>query len=108
MLLIRIFGSRRWLRIISILTLVVWGAAVLAGNCYNAAKCVPPNDSARITPAFLLNCSRTTNRIGIILGTIGVVTDAVIFALPLPIIAKLHLPLGKRIGIIVVFLAGAL
>lgn len=108
LLFIRLFGVQRWVRIISILTLAILGVAILAADSYNAAKCAPPKKDIDITPAFLLNCSKASSEVGVGLGTIGVVADIIIFIVPLPVIAKLHLPLAKRIGITVVFLAGIL
>lgn len=93
--------------IISILTLAILGVAILAADSYNAAKCAPPKNDIDIAPAFLLDCSKASFEVGVSLGTIGI-ADIIIFIVPLPIIAKLHLPLAKRIGITAVFLAGVL
>ncbi|KAF4631711.1 hypothetical protein G7Y89_g6426 [Cudoniella acicularis] len=108
LLFIRLFGVHRWIRVTSIAILVVTGVAIIVGDSYNAAKCAPPKSDDGMTLVFLSNCSTASSYVGVTLGTFGLVADIIIFVLPLPIIAKLHLPLGKRIGIAIVFLAGFL
>jgi hypothetical protein len=107
-LFIRLFGIQRWLRITAILTLVITGVAVVVGDAYNASKCAPPKTDQELDMAFIMGCTDASNHVGVSLGTIGIAADVVIFVLPLPIIAKLHIPLAKKIGLAIVFLAGLL
>lgn len=105
-LLIRLFGVNRWLRIIAILTIVLTGLAILAGETYNAHICMPPKSDAGFTQDDLSRCTAIASKMGIALSSIGISTDIIIFLLPLPVIAKLQLVNEKKIGLAVVFLAG--
>lgn len=106
LLLIRIFGINRWLRITAILTIVVTGVLILAGVSYNANACMPPDTDLGFTPDYLATCADANSYNGIALGSVSIATDIIIFILPLPVIAKLKLAPGKKIGLLLVFLAG--
>ncbi|KAH8688013.1 hypothetical protein BGZ60DRAFT_363090 [Tricladium varicosporioides] len=106
LLYVRLFGVREWVRLMSLLTLVAFGLVLIAANSYNTAKCVPPKSDFEITHVFLANCSHASSIAGVVVGTFGLVTDIIIFILPIPVIIKLHLPLAKRIGIAIVFMTG--
>lgn len=107
-LLTRIFGVNRTVRIVSILTVVILGMAILAGDIYNAIICkVPSADDDLLTYlGYVAKCTDASSLTGSILAPIGLVADIIIFVLPIPVILKLHLSLEKRIGLIVVFLFG--
>ncbi|KAH7310883.1 hypothetical protein B0I35DRAFT_463404 [Stachybotrys elegans] len=105
-LLIRLFGIRPWLRYTCIATLVLTGVALVAGDAWNAATCMPPRSDLGFTPTFLSECTDASSLIGVIVGVIGLVADVVIFVLPLPIVAGLKMPLPQKIGLAFVFLVG--
>lgn len=106
LLLTRIFGIHRWLRITAILTIVLTGLAILAGVAYNANACMPPDTDLGFTPEYLATCADANSYTGVALGSVSIATDIIIFILPLPVIAKLKLETGKKIGLLLVFLAG--
>lgn len=107
LLLIRVFGQlNRWLRITATLTIIFTGLAILAGDAYNAHICMPPKDDAGFTVKYLLGCVNVTLYTGVAVGSIGILADVIIFILPLPVIAKLQLATEKKIGLVLVFLAG--
>ncbi|KAG6354482.1 hypothetical protein INS49_004499 [Diaporthe citri] len=106
LLLIRIFGIHRWLRITAILTIVLTGLAILAGVAYNANACMPPNSDLGFTPDYLATCADANSYTGVALGSVSIATDVIIFILPVPVIAKLKLETGKKIGLLLVFLVG--
>lgn len=107
-LLIRIFGVNRGVRVVSIITIVVLGLAIIAGDIYNAIICKPPSIDDQL-PVYLdtvTKCTDASSLTGSILAPIGLAADIIIFILPLPVIFKLNLSLEKRIGLMVVFLFG--
>ncbi len=53
-------------------------------------------------------CIKSNSTVGVIVGTIGLAADVIIFVLPIPIIAKLHIPPLRKFGVAIVFLAGLL
>ncbi|KAI0481796.1 hypothetical protein F4859DRAFT_435861 [Xylaria cf. heliscus] len=103
-LYIQLFGIKTWLRLISYCILVVTFLFLLGWNAYVAATCNP--NGRENLPAIVMKCTSVTALGGLIVGVISVVTDIIIIVLPLPIILRLNLPLGKRVGIIGVFLTG--
>ncbi|KAI3317913.1 hypothetical protein HD806DRAFT_513629 [Xylariaceae sp. AK1471] len=103
-LYIQLFGVKTWVRLTSYAVLIVTFLFLLGWNAYVAATCSPLGRDNLVE--VVTNCSSVTARGGLIVGVIGVVTDIIILVLPLPIILKLNLPFGKRIGIVGVFLTG--
>ncbi|KAI1207434.1 uncharacterized protein F4807DRAFT_434567 [Annulohypoxylon truncatum] len=108
LLYIRLFGLHKWMRLSCLATLAVMALVILIGDAYNAAKCMPQDITSPGYIEYVTNCNRVGSTVGVICGFVGVFSDAVIFCLPLPILAKLHLPLAKKLGLSVVFLVGAL
>ncbi|KAK4209469.1 hypothetical protein QBC37DRAFT_294558 [Rhypophila decipiens] len=109
-LLARIFGIYRGVRITSIITIVVLGLAIISADIYNAVICAPPSadDILPVYLGFMAKCTDASSLTGVILAPIGLAADVVIFILPLPAILKLQLSLQKKIGLLVVFLFGLL
>lgn len=101
----RLFGIRRWMRLSCYATLVITGLVILIGDAYNAALCMP---RPALDPLYVANCNRVSSTVGIVCGFVGVFADAVIFVLPLPVIANLHVPLSRKIALAVAFLFGIL
>ncbi|KAL2783774.1 hypothetical protein BJX66DRAFT_344634 [Aspergillus keveii] len=95
------FHVKRWLRIIVILTLTISAVCILVPAPVGTYYCNPQTrDISRG------ECIRYNSISGMILGTIAVVMGIVIFVIPLPIVARLHLPLQKRISLALLFLTG--
>ncbi|KAK4185243.1 hypothetical protein QBC35DRAFT_504068 [Podospora australis] len=107
-LLARIFGVYRGVRIVSIITMVVLGMAILGADIYNAIPCRPPAADAPLLEimGFVEKCTDASSLTGVIIAPIGLVADIIIFLLPLPVIIGLQLSLDKKIGLVVVFLFG--
>lgn len=105
-LLIRIFGSKKWLR------LTCYGLLVFTFFFYwsifamNLGLCVPPRGGS-LKAAFFGRCAHHGPAV-VLNGVFGVVTDLIIFALPFPIIARMNLGRKKKIGLTVVFSVGVL
>jgi hypothetical protein len=101
LLYVKLFGVKPWVKISSYATIIVSGIIFLIMSSLVTDGC-----TGRIDADFLPNCQRITTRAGFTLGMVSVITDAIIFVLPLPVILRLHLPLGRRIGITFVFASG--
>lgn len=108
MLLARIFGIHRGVRISCIVTAIVLGMAVIGADIYNAVICWPPSvdDDLTVFMGYISKCSEASSLTGVILAPIGLAADVIIFILPIPIILKLQLSMDKKIGLVVVFLFG--
>jgi hypothetical protein len=83
-------------------TFVLYTAAAI----YGTVICAP--DNKVLDTDYLLNCINPSLKIGVYNGTISLISDIIIFILPIPVIAKLQLPLKKKIGVAVVFTTGIL
>lgn len=105
-LYIRIFGTVRWLRLVSygliiFMFLFYWSNIVIA-----SIYCIPRNGAPWDVSA-LGSCS-SQGALFIANGVFGVVADLVLFILPFPVIYGLQLGRRKKIGLWIVFLAGVL
>ncbi|KAI3319098.1 hypothetical protein HD806DRAFT_548668 [Xylariaceae sp. AK1471] len=101
---IRIFGIKKWLRVISYVVLVVSFAVILAVDAYVGAQCNP--NVHVLGPNYLAGCANAGSLAGIITSFFSTFTDAIIFILPIPVVLSLQLPLHKKIGLSIVFLNG--
>lgn len=106
LLYVRLFGVKQWMRTICYLTLAITTIFFLVGPAVACAKCdlrgKPPSQE------FLLACSNTTSVAGVVLGITAVITDAIVFVLPLPVIYQLKLAPQKKLGLLLVFMTGIL
>lgn len=101
-LYITLFGIKTWLKISSYAIIAVTGTIFLIVSGFVTARC-----SGDIKdPMFLPRCKSATTRADFALRLVSVLTDVLIFALPIPVIARLHLPIHKKIGLAVIFLGG--
>ncbi|RDL41443.1 uncharacterized protein BP5553_01422 [Venustampulla echinocandica] len=105
-LYIQLFESKIWMRWTSIIALVTmflfyWANTPLAG-----VFCVPHNGDPW-DDRILTSCSKLA-MMGPIQGAVGLAADLFILILPLPSMCGLTLPFGKKVGVMVVFLAGFL
>jgi hypothetical protein len=106
LLYIRLFSIEKWLRITSYFILVATFIILMATSTVSAVLCAP--GIHEITPLFLADCATKNSRFGIAMAVVAVVTDIIIIILPLPIVARMQLPLHKKIGLIAVFFTGIL
>lgn len=105
-LYVQLFGIKKWIRIISYLALAGSFLFILGITSWISAMCSPVG--REISLEFIHTCTVTSSVSGLITGAVGLAVDILIFILPLPIIAKLRLPLGKKIGVSLCFLSGIL
>lgn len=105
LILIRIFGVKTWLRTISYSTLVLSALAIVGGISYGGAIC---NPKGTWSPEFSSKCVIAGPITSLVAGVTGLIVDLIVFILPLPVIFKLNLSLGRKIGIALLFMAGIL
>jgi hypothetical protein len=108
LLYLQIFGVLKWMRIASIIGIVVITAFHLSMSVSFAAMCAPSTGASQFDflAAFVSDaCTRT--RILVVLQGVGNVSiDLFLLILPLPAIWRLHMPLQKKLGISAMFLVG--
>lgn len=106
-LYIQVFGkTKAWLRWTSYIAIAItfcfyWSMIPLAG-----VYCVP-----KIGHPWDMSLLASCGKLGVIApiqGAVGLAADLFILVLPIPILWNLNLPLRKKIGVAVVFLAGVL
>lgn len=103
-LFLRLFKIERWVRWVAYPTVLV-NAAFAIGQCTVVlVGCTPQHGIWAIRP----ECGRWLSKIAVSGGALGVATDLIILALPLPIIYKLQLEYKKKLGLFVVFAMGIL
>lgn len=107
-LLMRIFGIYRGIRVVAILTIVILGLVIIAADIYNAVICRPPSldEDMTVFLGYVSTCTDASSLTGYIISPLGIAADIIIFILPIPVILKLQLTLEKKIGLAVVFLIG--
>ncbi|KAI1457881.1 hypothetical protein F4805DRAFT_426738 [Annulohypoxylon moriforme] len=104
-LYVRIFGVKKWLRVISYATLLLSLIIFLTTITVVGATC--SHTVVDVNDVYLLEkCLATTISVGVVNGSAAVVTDIIIITLPLPVIARLSLPFHKKLGVAMVFLTG--
>ncbi|EZF28575.1 hypothetical protein H101_07745 [Trichophyton interdigitale H6] len=103
-LYIRIFNTVRWISRISygliILMFLVYGINIILATVY----CLPRNGAPWDATAFA-RCAEPVV-LAIFIGSFTVLADFIIFLLPFPIILKLQMAQGKKVGLAIVFLVG--
>lgn len=77
-----------------------------ASAIYAIVVCSP--ERKVVDANFIAQCFARSLPLGVWNGVVAVGSDIVIFILPIPIIIKLNIPLHKKIGLGIVFLAGIL
>ncbi|CAN8100050.1 unnamed protein product [Discula destructiva] len=103
LLYINLFTVQSWL--------LYWcyGTLAISGMWYILAMSPTFRDcpsSGPVDVATLLQCSQATKLTGVVSGVNALLSDILIFILPLPIIAKLHMPRAKKLAVSTVFLSG--
>ena len=105
-LYISLFGVRRWLRITSYITLVMFAAAIIVAAAIATAPCDPNHQDPDFS--MLLHCTDINSKVGVGLGVLSVTADVIIIILPIPVIMTLNLPGAKKFGLLVMFMSGIL
>ncbi|MCJ1356769.1 MAG: hypothetical protein MMC33_006765 [Icmadophila ericetorum] len=103
---VRIFGVKTWLRNICYGLLVADFLFAAGPAVYLTVVCQPNRQVLDV--AWLDRCIDNGLAIGVWNGSVAVFTDLVIFILPLPVIAKLHLARSRKISLAMVFMVGFL
>ena len=76
----------------------------LAGIIGTAILCIPkPGDSWKMH-----SCGVVSKLFSVIMGAVSVFSDIFVICIPIPVVWQLQLPIRKRIGISVIFIAGIL
>jgi hypothetical protein len=107
MLYQRLFHSVRWLRYCCYAGVVAAFAIYVHTVPLVAALCAPRPGSTWTSAETFARCSRGKPD-SIAQGVGNIVLDLYALLLPLPVIWGLHLPLKKKLGVMVVFLTGSL
>ncbi|KAK3984675.1 hypothetical protein QBC44DRAFT_209581, partial [Cladorrhinum sp. PSN332] len=107
LLYLRLFGSvYKWLRYTCYMLFII-PVFVLAGSAsYCAAYCAP--EKKTIDMIFAGNCMEAVAIICVFNGVFALVSDIIIFILPLPAVAQLTLAPKKKLGLFLIFLSGLL
>ncbi|KAI8629654.1 hypothetical protein F5Y19DRAFT_72942 [Xylariaceae sp. FL1651] len=103
-LYLRLFGVKKWLRIISYTTLVLMALVNFSGLVAIPVACTP--HTADLSEKFIDNCQARTRIVNVYLGGFSVLTDIVILILPLPVVFRLKLLVQSKIGLVFLFLSG--
>lgn len=105
-LYIRLFGIKRWVRLICYITLIATLLQFIAISVLLGASCIPAGKGGDDIAEVAAVCISRGFAVGIWNGIISIITDLIIFLIPIPIVFQLQLPTRKKIGICVVFAAG--
>ncbi|KAK4223097.1 hypothetical protein QBC38DRAFT_60075 [Podospora fimiseda] len=105
LMLIRLFGSRLWVRVTSLVVIFTSLVAFLASVIVVGVACVPESEHTGryINPNFLPQCLRRASAMSEMRGGVALALDVIIFVMPLPIIYKLSLPAQQKNGLFLVF-----
>lgn len=105
-LYLRLFGVKKWLRVISYITLALTAAVYIAGIVAIPPACTPHSND--LSPSFIAGCQTRTRIINVFTGSFSVLADVVILVLPLPVIFGLNLLVRSKVGLAFLFLSGLL
>jgi hypothetical protein len=78
----------------------------MTGAIWGAVVCTPQGEI--MDKRFLGSCLIEALRDGVYVGAVSIFDDIVISVLPLPVIARLQLPLRRKIALALVFFTGLL
>lgn len=106
LLYIRLFGIETWLRMTCYVTLAATAVLHLVCAIYASIGCIPADGKYEST--FVLNCAEATHIPVLLRCFAAIATDVVALVLPLVVVAKLHLPTSRKIGLVLVFTTGIL
>lgn len=101
-----------WLRRLVYIGITVTGLFTLYTSIYFGVACGPKGGLDRLSYLAGLarkSCSDPTGYVqvsNILSGAFNLLSDIYILVIPIPAIAKLRMPLRKRLGVLFIFLAG--
>ncbi|KAI1360790.1 hypothetical protein F5Y08DRAFT_39639 [Xylaria arbuscula] len=103
-LYLRLFGIKKWLRVISYITLAITAAVYTAGIVAIPPACTP--HSSELSKGFIEGCQTRTRIINVFTGSFSVLADVIILVLPLPVVFGLTLLVRSKVGLAFLFLSG--
>lgn len=106
LLYIRLFGIEKWLRRTCYATLAASAVLHLVCAIYASIGCIPAD--GKYESAFVLKCAEATQIPVLLRCFAAIATDIVALVLPLMVVAGLHLPTSRKIGLALVFTTGIL
>lgn len=108
MVLVEIFYTLRWLKLLAIGGAVSTGLFYFASMIAYPALCAPTNGTSAKDYQEQLASKRCHGSfaLGITVGVVSVISDLYLILLPLPAVWGLQLPLRRRLGISAMFLVG--
>ena len=105
-LYLRIFAPKIIMRVLIYSALAILFPVYFAMIPVASVYCTPRHGGTW-NLSLLEQCHKTAT-LSVVQGVFGVVSDIYIFTLPLPVIYNLNLAFRKRIGLLLVFMAGIL
>ncbi|KAI1815750.1 hypothetical protein GGS20DRAFT_311066 [Poronia punctata] len=107
-LYLRIFGVKRWMRIVSIAGIVAVAAFHLAMSIVFAVSCAPTTGSSQLDflAAFVSGACNRTRSVVVIQGVGAVFIDTFLLLFPLPAVWGLQMPVKRKLAISSMFLVG--
>lgn len=105
LLLLRLFGKLRWMRILVYIGIVF--NTLYSVACFIAfwVMCAPPYGESWTLYLDSPKCIQTI-QLGYTQSSLNIVCDFYLLLIPIPAVMGLQLPLKKKIGIILVFMTG--
>lgn len=107
LLYLRIFSPNRGTRYAIYLGIVVNVLFYAACTVIYGALCIPRHGRTWLETAQTARCRKTIH-MDYPTGIFGVISDLYILILPMPTVFNLHLPIKKKIGIVAIFMTGAM
>ena len=86
--------------------LILFPILLISGAILISVKCSPGDNNVDVE--WLQVCIHNGLKVGVWTGSWSILSDIILFVLPLPVIFKLQVPMKKRIGLAVVFMTALL
>lgn len=105
LLYVQLFGIKKWVKWLSYSLIGATAIIFITFAGLTSSKC-DPESPAEVTVEFLTICAAQAADSGFALGLTSVLTDAIIFVIPIPLILRLNLSARKKFGLALVFSTG--
>jgi hypothetical protein len=107
MLYLRLFGRKPGFRVACYIGIVANFAIYMTAIPLLSYFCTPPIGGSWSSLDVFAKCKKLLDW-AVIQGSLDIVLDIYIFVLPLPVVLGLQMPMGKKLGVLVIFLTGLL
>ncbi|KAL2045118.1 hypothetical protein ABVK25_012223 [Lepraria finkii] len=107
LLYLRLFAPKKWLKYTIWSTIAFMFALYFCYIAVNAGLCAPKPGQTWLFSGVLQKCEKQETY-AIIQGAVNVAVDLLILILPIPVVLKLRMQRGRKIGILAVFGTGAI